>query len=540
MRKTPGARDQEVNIVGGNTYGRYAKISTAQTYNMFVSDNWTINTPGYKNVLQLSTPGNGRGAFVSIRGDIVVVVVHDTVYKIDTNLNATVIGTLTTSQGEVFIDENLNSQIGIVDGTHLYIYNYTLPPALTIQSVNAGLTPNYINFHNGFFLLGNGNTTSAGAFWYAYQFSTATTVVIAVPGQFALQTKPDFALAVLRIPGGGNNVLIIGRTVCEIWTQVGGLRNYQRNPTANIDYGCVSVSTIARNDKFIAWLGINENNAPVIMVFSGDSVGPISTDGIDYQMGQIQFPEQSTGVFFRQDGHLFYQLTFFNALDNMTFLYDFNTKMFFTLTDFQLNYHPAREYVYFNGNIYFISLNTGALYQSSTNLTTYNENQPGTVQNPDLNREIPRIRIPDTIRSTNSEQFRSNSFVFTLEQGYETNVSGASLSLNLDEIITESAFVQPNDVTYTEYGTIIVDEDSGLGVGQGNRIPPYQPRVDLSVSRDGGITWSNYVSRLLQPIGNRQNIINWEGMGTCNSLTLKLRFIGMNRFVASNGLLEIY
>jgi hypothetical protein len=276
------------------------------------------------------------------------------------------------------------------------------------------------------------------------------------------------------------------------------------------------------------------------MVFSGDSVGPISTDGIDYQMGQIQFPEQSTGVFFRQDGHLFYQLTFFNALDNMTFLYDFNTKMFFTLTDFQLNYHPAREYVYFNGNIYFISLNTGALYQSSTNLTTYNENQPGTVQNPDLNREIPRIRIPDTIRSTNSEQFRSNSFVFTLEQGYETNVSGASLSLNLDEIITESAFVQPNDVTYTEYGTIIVDEDSGLGVGQGNRIPPYQPRVDLSVSRDGGITWSNYVSRLLQPIGNRQNIINWEGMGTCNSLTLKLRFIGMNRFVASNGLLEIY
>lgn len=540
MRQTPNSKDQEVNIVGGNTYGRYAIISVSQTFNLFVSDNWLVNTPGYQRIYQLLQQGEGRGAHVSIRGNIMIVVVNSTVYSIDTNLNPTIVGTLATNNGEVFIDENLNSQIGIVDGVNLYIYNYSQPPNLTIQSVAMGLTPNYIDFHNGFFLIGNGNTTSTGAFWYAYQFSTATTVVIAVPGQFALQTKPDFALAVLRIPGGGNNVLVIGSTVCEIWTQVGGLRNYQRNPTANIDYGCASVSTIARNDKFIAWLGINENNAPVIMVFSGESIGPISTDGIDYQMGQILHPEQSTGAFFRQDGHLFYQLTFFNPKDNVTLLYDFNTKMFFTLTDYQLNYHPARDYVYFNKKIYFISLENGSLYQSGTDFTTYNENLPTTIQDPDLNREIPRLRLPDTIRATNSEQFRSNSFVMTMEQGYDTAVSGASLSLNLDEIITESAFVQPNDVIYTEYGTIVVDEDSGLGVGQGNKLPPYQQRVDLSISRDGGITWSSYVSRRLQAIGNRQNIINWEGMGTCNSLTLKLRFIGLSRFCVSNGLVEIY
>jgi hypothetical protein len=515
---------------------------------MFVSDKWLINTAGYQRVLQLFASGGtgpgatGRGLFVSIRGNIMIAIVGSTVFSISPSLVITTVGNLATETGEVFIDENLNAQICIVDGVNAYIYNYQVGPVITIQAITGSLIPNYVEYHNTFFLFGNANMTSNGAAWYVYQFDTPTTIVqVTAPGgQFALQTKPDFALAVVRLPGRGNNVLVLGSSVCEIWLQVGGLQNYRRNSNINIDYGVASISTIAKSDQYVVWLGINESNAPVIMVFAGESITPISSDGIDYELSQIQFPDQSTATLFRQDGHLFYQLTFYNPVDNVTYLYDFTSQTFFNLSDAALNYHPAREYVYFNGKTYFISLNNGSIYQSSSNYTTYNENLPTVAQDPTMNLEIQRIRVCDTVMTADSSQFRANTFVFIIEQGQDTLISGVSLLNNEDLLITEDAFAPPDDVIYTEFGVPMADEDSGAGVGAGDLPPPYQPRVDMSISRDGGITWSNTVARNLNPVAIRQNIINWENLGSANSLTIKLRFWGLSRFVCNNGWVEVY
>ena len=539
MRKTPNSKQEEVNIVGGSTFGRYKKISSEKTYNMFVSDEWLVNTAGYQKVYELLPEGLGRGIFTSIRGNRLIVVVDSFVYSLNEHLVPTFVGMLGTERGVVYIDENLNSQICIVDGLNAYIYNYSLPgSSLTVQTGLGNLIPNYVEYHNTYFLFGNANETTNGAAWYAYQYATPTTIIQATPGQFALQTKPDYALAVVRLPGQGNNVLVFGSTVCEIWTQIGGLQNYRRNQTINIDYGCASVSTIAGSDKYVAWLAINENNSPTIMVYTGQGFKPISTDGIDHQLSHIQYVSQSTAMFYRQDGHLFYQLTFYNPADNLTIIYDFTTEMFFNLSDWNLDYHPAKNYAYFNGQTYFISLNDGNLYLSSTDLTTYNENLPNAIPDPTLIHEIQRIRICDTIRVDDSSQFRPNTFVFTIEQGNDKNVTGLSINNpGQDLLITEDLFNPPDDTIYTEANQPMADEDS-LDIT--SITIPYQPRVDLTVSRDSGVTWSNTVSRNLNPIGMRQNILNWENLGSCNSLTLKLRFWGLSRFVAHNGMVELY
>jgi len=539
MRQTPNSRREEVNVVGGSTFGRYKKISSEKTYNMFISDKWLVNTAGYQKVYELLPEGLGRGIFTSIRGNRLIVVVDSFVYSLNEHLVPTFVGMLGTERGVVYIDENLNSQICIVDGLNAYIYNYSLPgSSLTVQTGLGNLVPGYVDYHNTYFLFGNANATTNGAAWYAYQYATPTTIIQATPGQFALQTKPDYALAVVRIPAQSANVLVMGTSVCEIWMQIGGLQNYRRNQNISVDYGCASVSTIASSDKFIAWLAINENNAPTIMVYNGEEFKPISTDGIDHQLSHIQYPAQSTAMFYRQDGHLFYQLTFYNPADNLTILYDCTTEMFFNLSDWDLNYHPAKNYAYFNGQTYFISLNDGDLYLSSTDLTTYNENLPNAIPDPTLIHEIQRIRICDTIRADDSSQFRPNTFVFTLEQGNDKNVTGLSInSPGQDLLITEDLFNPPDDTIYTEAGQPMADEDS-LDIA--SITIPYQPRVDLTVSRDSGITWSNTVSRNLNPIGMRQNILNWENLGACNSLTLKLRFWGLSRFVANNGMVELY
>jgi hypothetical protein len=539
MRQTPNAKQEPVNIVGGSTFGRYHKISSEKTINMFISDKWLINTAGYQKIYELLPEGLGRAIFTSIRGNRLIVVVDSFVYSLNEHLVPTFVGMLGTERGVVYIDENLNSQICIVDGLNAYIYNYSLPGTnLMVQTGLGNLVPGYVDYHNTYFLFGNSNRTTNGSTWYAYQYATPTTITQATTGQFALQTKPDYALAVVRIPAQSANVLVMGTSVCEIWMQIGGLQNYRRNQNISVDYGCASVSTIASSDKFIAWLAINENNAPTIMVYNGQEFKPISTDGIDHQLSHIQYPAQSTAMFYRQDGHLFYQLTFYNPADNLTILYDCTTEMFFNLSDWDLNYHPAKNYAYFNGQTYFISLNDGDLYLSSTDLTTYNENLPNAIPDPTLIHEIQRIRICDTIRADDSSQFRPNTFVFTIEQGNDKNVTGLSInSPGQDLLITEDLFNPPDDTMYTEAGQPIADEDS-LDIT--SITIPYQPRVDLTVSRDSGITWSNTVSRNLNPIGMRQNILNWENLGACNSLTLKLRFWGLSRFVANNGMVELY
>ena len=523
-----------VNVVGSSVFGRYSKISAEKTYNMFISDDWLVSFAGWKRVLDLfpNQDSVGRGIFRSIRNNIVVVVVNNVVFSITNSLFPRFIGTLSTSVGDVFMDENLNNQICIVDGLDAYIYNFTLG-TLTKQNINKDvLIPNYVCYHNTFFLFGNGKTNGNGSAWYAYIYSTSTTIVEET--QLALQTKPDYAIAVERLPGKGNNVIVFGTSVCEIWTQVGGIQNYQRVTSMNIDYGCLSVSTIASSDEYVIWLGVNESNSPVITMCTGNKSISISTDGIDYVLGNLKYPEQSTAFFYRTDGHLFYQITFYNPEDNLSLIYDVNTKKFFHISDSNLNYHPARRTVYFNNNVYFISLNNGSLYQTSTNFTTYNENLGATALNddPNINKEIPRIRICSSIRKQTSDPFLSRNLSLTLDQGNDPKFSELALTSNLNFLVTEG---DNPDFIVTETGERILVE------GIENTELPYFPRIDLSMSLDGGVTFGSWLLTPLHALGNRKNVMSWSRQfGYANDLTFKFRFWGTSYWAVSNATLEVY
>ena len=548
IRKTPKSEQVEINIVGSNTYGRYPKVSLETTFNMFVSDNWLLNTPGFKKVLTLSTGGQSRGIFRSVRGGFAIAVVGSSVYKISPDLSPQLIGTISSTHGDVYIDENLSYQICIADGINAYVYNYIMPSALVRQTgLQDNFTPSYVCFHGGFFLFGNSNPSTPGT-WYAYSGGSGTT--LDYNSTMRLQTKPDTALAVQRIPGQGNHVLVMGATVCELWVgQVtidpltGVPQAYQIIPTINIDFGCASVSTIASSDQYIAWLGVNENNSPVIMAYTGNGAESISTDGISYVMEQIRYPAQSTAFFYRQDGHSFYQLTFYNPADNLTLLYDFTTKKFFTLTDWDMSYHPATKAVYFNDLQYFTSLDDASLYQFSTNFTTYDDNlaDPGDEDyDPSINNEIPRLRICKNVRTKDARRFIANSITLMMEQGDDPNLVGLSYD-TVDYIVSEGD------------KALMLDEDGvNLMVKEGSETtytpgylnigapPVYQPKVDLCLSYDGGMSFGNWVSRPLHPQGWRKNVITWEKMGAANDLVCKFQFLGTYRFVVNNAIMEIY
>lgn len=473
-----------VKVVGSSVFGRYANVNAERTYNMYVSDKWLITFGGYAARREvIGGEVQGRGIYHSTRGGFMILVISSVVYRIN-NIDQTPISLfeIGSSVGDVFIDENLSGQIAIVGGGECWIYNYTTN-TFGQPTLDPNLVPNYVTYQNTYFIFGNANETNFGSQWFVYRADTGFTLALVTT--LALQTKPDFAIAVLRIPGMGNNIIVFGKFVAEIWTDIGGLQVYQRNSSINIDYGCVSVSTIAANDEMVCWLAANETSAPVIMAMQGGHAERISTDGIDFLMDSILHPEQSTAYFYRQDGHLFYVLTFYNTADNITIAYDFNAKAFYDITDWDFNYFPARAMAFFEGQTYFVSLNDGVVYEIGSDLTTYAKIEQ--------EYEIPRVRVCDTFRSQTGNPFAIDWFGFTMENG-----------------------TQP-DLHFTVE----------------------QPRIDVSLSKTGCETFGNAVPYYLHDTAYYQSRPRFYNLGRANNITIQMRFWGFWRFVMSNGVMMV-
>lgn len=413
----PLIKNIPLDIVGSTAFGRYAKISLEQTFNMIISDDFLVPSAGHTIAAEIAPDGLGRGGYNSNKLGQMVVVIDDGVYLVNNGSSYQRIGTLNTTSGDVSIAENNASQIAICDKLNLYIYDYSGNHTPAFQQASLFFTPVYVASQAGYFIcaapdLGQWivSDPNNGFSWPANPENI---------GEF--QTKADKPIAIVPIPGSSNSVMVIGSIVTEVWTLDPNalLFPYVRNSYHNIDYGCPNTATLDQNQTLVAGLFSNEKSGPVIMVIAGGGQPTqISNDGINFKLASLENPQDSCGFFFKQDGHLIYQLTFIS--DNFTIAYDFTTQKFFTLTDERMNYHIAKRMMYFNDRYYFVSINDGNLYQSNSNFTTYN------------GAEIPRIRVCKPIRSADGNDFIVQNLTFPIEQGEDSELARVDFSSSID------------------------------------------------------------------------------------------------------------
>lgn len=519
-----------LQMVGGNQFGRYSKISLEETYNFIISDGFLVPYAGYAKVLTENPNQPGRGIYTSSRENIIIAVWGSEVFSIDKYLNASFIGNLTTNTGDVYISENNGFQIVITDGQHLYVYNYhNLTTPLLLQSgVNFMIgtfpinNPGYISFQNGRFLVADTSTT----LWYLSGFNDGTVWGVGSNQVGTLQTKPDLCQACVPVPGAGNNLLVFGKTVIELWVDVGAaLFPYQRNSSFNIDYGCLNPSSIAALDNYVVWLAANEQSGATLMVFSGNKVQSITTDGMDFKLADLSNPSNCTGFLFRQDGHLLYQFTFLD--DNLSYVWDFESQKFFTVTDEHLNYHIARNVVFFNNQYYFVSLKGGNLYQFGTQFTDFVYSDNDIVA-------IPRIRICPPIRLPSQRMFIVKSLGFTLENGQPNTIAIQNFPLNSELLIT-----QTGNFIITQNGNYLVTQNYDPNVVP-NTYTQTSEAIFLSVSRDGGETFGSSEQQSMNPVGKRKSRVIFQRLGQANDFTPQIRFYGFGRFVVTDGVVEVY
>lgn len=527
---TQDIQQAPLKIVGGTHFGRYDKISVEQTWNMIISDSALVPYAGYKNVKTLNPAFTGRGLYASYRSNKMYAVIGTKFYQISTSLTAIEYGTLATSSGDVYMSENNNGEIAITDNQFIYVFNYNASPPTFKSSALGEISwpypanpPGYISFQNGRFIVAAIGSTN----WVLSGFNNGTSYTSNAASVGSIQTKPDYIQAAVPMPGAGNNILVFGRNVAELWQDVGGAKfPYQRASTFDVDYGCINPASIASLNNYIVWIAVNEQSGPVVMYAIGNQIKSISTDGIDFKLGNLSDPSNCTGFLFQQDGHLLYQFTF--VTDNLSYAYDFNTNEFFNISDPELNYHIARQVVYFNNTYYFVSLSGGNIYEFDT---IY----PDAEYYPDDIQEIPRIRITPPFRLPTQRYFIIKSVGFTLEQGQPNILADRSAIVTTgDSITTEDGII----IT-TEDGTILTTQTGGLPTEIATWVSS-EASVFLSTSRDGGYTFGTSWEHPMNRTGHRKSRFLWQRIGQANDFTAQFRFVGMIRFVVFDGVIEWY
>jgi hypothetical protein len=564
ITRSETTKQELLNIVGSSTFGRYPKISIEKTYNMFMSDNWMVPYAGYQVAIAASQLGlgkQGRALHTSTKLGRLVGVWDSNVYLIQISFNqqqkkvtsyqAIKIGELQTTTGVVYISENNKPQIALSDGVSIYIYDPTNNPVFSIATKDGtnpiDFIPGYIDFHDTYFLCAARDdgfySPPANNTWRLSDSNNGLLFPDDAAHIGLLQTKPDNTQAVLRFPSKGNMIMVFGTTVAEPWFDVGyQLFPYQRNTSFNVDYGCLNPATIAALDEIVVWLGLNEKAGPVVFYSEGGAPEMITTDGFDYVLSNLQNPQDSQGFLYRQDGHLFYHINFYS--DNLSFFIDFlkdGTKKIYHACDEKGNYFIASSVAFFNNQYWFVTKNNGNLYAFDTIYTTYD------------GEEIPRIRTCKNIRNVQQESFIANDCGFTIESGetdylfidegpiYLITQDGNKLRTQGNQILFTT---QDDQYLLTQDQLNLVSQqndpnDFNLLVAQQRDIVPMTPRVDMSISTDGGEHFSSYDAQYLPAIGQRMNKLAWWQIGWANDLVCQFRFWGLGRFVATDGYVNI-
>jgi hypothetical protein len=544
----------EMNVVGSSTFGVYPKISVEKTYNMYISDGWLIDYLGFKSLINLGE--EGRVIFTSTIYNCLIVVVDNRVYQVTIIFNPNsnipyqvtplLVGNVLTFHSDIFIAENNAGQIAISDGSAIYIYNPTAAlPFQTFNSVTLGFIPGYITFHDTYFIAAVSQDTffspPANNTWRLSESNDGTSWPADASHIGLLQTKPDNTQAALRFPSRGNMIFIMGTTVTENWFDVGyQLFPYQRNTGSNIDYGCISPATIASTDELVVWLAANEKSGPVIAYSDGGMVKTISSDGINNVLSELDNPQNSEAFIFKANGHIFYHINFYT--DNITFFYDFETQKFFHACDENMNYFIARDVAFLNNQYYMVSRNDGNLYAFSTEYDTYD------------GREVPRIRVCKSIRRNSQDYFAVTDCGFTVEMGttdpqyYDLGpahlitedgkllITEGSPNLFITEagaylLTQDSQNLASEQIDVNDFSYLVTDNDFFSG--------PIYPRIDMSISTDGGYSFGSYVPYKMNPLGKRRNMLRWWQLGVANDWTAQFRFWGLGHFVAYDGVANI-
>lgn len=352
------------DFVGGSYPSQSRNANNQRTINWIPTLAGTPGAQGKTPLILVNAPGLEFWHTIGdlpIRGthehnSVLYAVTGPYVYKILNNKITTLIGTLETTSGKVWIEHNANNQIGFVDGKNFYLYNTST--ALFSKTAQQPIAaPTSLMFIDQYFVVSLANSQffqlsgiNDGTLWSALDIAAA-------------EANPDNLLAVWNLH---RQIYLLGAQTTEIWFNA-GTSPFPFQPTSGvIDWGIYVADTAAQVADRLTWLGLHKDGGISVVSTSGLQAEAISTPGLEAHWRQYPSIADAYAFSYRIDGNDCYVITFPSGEE--TFVFDFTTGLWHERRSYNVGSWIANHGVRLstkqlvgdrrNGNLYVMSPDT--------------------------------------------------------------------------------------------------------------------------------------------------------------------------------------
>lgn len=472
------------NIFGGYNKQDSATFNGQDVINLFLIESVNgkkrlayVNTPGLKEEIVVQ-PGSepGRELFVlNEESNEMYGVSGSSIYRFDSDLVETYIGSLGTSSGYVSIIANNNHQIGFFDlqagytyDTQTNVFSQITAPGFPPLPLNAG-------YLDGYTIIPSAESVSAqvSAFNDMTQWSALDNVLI----QSYQGTNVGVGVVNRR-------VFFFKTQSTDVWYNA-GQADFPLRPDRNLlfNFGALCTSSIRSGFGYLFWLANDSDGVGSVMMTQGQTPVRISNDAIDDLIASFVRPEDMDSYIYKENGRIFYQMSW--TTDDVTLFYDVSLQAWYRKEMLKSTADPSIPY---SGKVRHVS-NCHAYFNGKHYVGNY-----------------------------------KNSILYSMSRSYPTN-NGDPMKR---EFITEHIFDSEN-YNMQQINKIQLDMQQGLGesgIGTGvysdpNDDPLINPQVWLSLSRDGGLSFGNEMPAPIGKIGERKMRTIWRKKGQARDIVGK-------------------
>lgn len=212
-------------------------------------------------------------------------------------------GSLNTTSGSVGMAHN-GTQVGIVDGTNMYIYNTVTLAFAQVTDVDFPVNPTSITYQDGYFIVGFDNgrfyisALYDGLAWAALDF----TRVNATAGRLQ------------RIFSDHGELIAFQDIATSFYGNTGALDfPFARIQGAEAEWGLAARYSVVKFDDSVAFLCKNRMGEVIVGKLSGHAVTQISNPDMDKIINGYAVISDAVGMAYMLGGHPMYQINFPSA-----------------------------------------------------------------------------------------------------------------------------------------------------------------------------------------------------------------------------------
>lgn len=309
---------QDFKIVGAFNKERTAQFDAQDTVN------WSIlldetgkkpvalqGTPGLKAAITLED-GTAPVRYMGVFNDIWYAVAGENVYTINSLLTPSLIGTINTDSGTVFMTVNNAGQVILVDGVDGWIYDPATGDFLEITATDFPSKPLGVVYQDDFFLVPDGETN----IWY-----------MSGPNDGFSWDVLDTA-TVRKYPGYLTGVAVLGPRVyffkvnsTEVWFNQ-GLADFpfRRDNNLIFNTGCTAPGSIYQLEGYLYWLSNAASGEHTVMMTKGGMPTIISTQAVNNLISTFTNPDDVQAYSYKDSGHQYYVMSWTD--DDTTLVFD--------------------------------------------------------------------------------------------------------------------------------------------------------------------------------------------------------------------------